>query len=140
MGQLPAEVPRAEKTLPVTCLPVQRRREAAILAARAFVDSPAYTYILRCDSNFRLEALVWLFERNILLVQEATRARRDGCVVDATNCVQVAGPSKRIVCFFVLCPLGAPVSFCQKVSAGFLLFPFLFGFAAFFRYIKIYRV
>ncbi len=57
--QMPPEVPRGEKTLPVACLPAQRRREAAILAARAFVDSPAYTYILRRDANFRLEALVW---------------------------------------------------------------------------------
>ncbi len=106
-------------------LPHNRRRDAAVLAARAFCNSPAYVHILRCDRVFRLEALVWLFERNIALVQHASP------LSDPTFCLFSASGS--LLSFFWLLPTAPPISLCSKVRAGLLWFPFLFGFAPFVR-------
>lgn len=110
-------------------LPRSRRRDAAILAARAFCDSPAYVHILRGDKVFRLEALAWLFERNIALVQSALRD-------DPTRCLFSA--SERQLCtFFWLLPFASCISLWTKVRAGLLWFPLLFGLKPFIRLLSI---
>jgi GNAT superfamily N-acetyltransferase len=82
-------------------------------------------YILRGDRVHRLEALVWLFERNISLVQEASKP------ADPTRCL--LSKSGRVLSFFWLMPVVSSVSFWSKVRAGLLLFPFLFGWKPFMR-------
>lgn len=106
-------------------LPHSRRRDAAVLAARAFCNSPAYVHILRGDRVFRLEALVWLFERNIALVQRASP------LSDPTFCL--FSTSGSLLSFFWLLPTASPISLSSKVRAGLLWFPFLFGFPPFIR-------
>jgi hypothetical protein len=106
-------------------LPHSLRRDAAVLAARAFCDSPAYVYILRGDRNFRLEALVWLFERYISLAQDALKPS------DPTRCI--LSTSGRVLSFFCLMPLASPISTWSKIRAGLLLFPLLFGLKPFMR-------
>jgi GNAT superfamily N-acetyltransferase len=110
-------------------LPHSRRRDAAVLAARAFCDSPAYVYILRGDRNFRLEALVWLFERYISLAQDASKT------CDPTRCVLSA--SGRLVSFFCLLPIASSISTWSKVCAGLLCFPILFGAKPFLRLLAL---
>jgi GNAT superfamily N-acetyltransferase len=110
-------------------LPYSRRRDAAILAARAFCDSPAYVYILRGDRGFRLEALVWLFERNISLVQDISKTS------DPTRCL--LSTSGRVLSFFWLMPIASSVSLWSKVQAGLLWFPFLFGWKPFMRLLNL---
>ena len=77
-------------------LPHSRRRDAAVLAARAFCNSPAYVHILRGDRVFRLEALVWLFERNIALVQNALTDDPARCLFSASE--------RQLCAFFWLLP------------------------------------
>jgi GNAT superfamily N-acetyltransferase len=126
--------PRADEDVPVPhtivlrTLPRSRRRDAAILAARAFCDSPAYVHILRGDRTFRLEALVWLFERNIALVQ-------DESALDPTRCLFSSSDS--ITSFFWLRHFATPVSLSSKIRAGLLWFPILFGTAPFRRLLSI---
>jgi GNAT superfamily N-acetyltransferase len=110
-------------------LPFSHRRDAAILAARAFCDSPAYVYILRGDRVFRQEALVWLFERNIALVQDAPNAS------DPTRCL--LSDSGRVLCFFWLTPIVSHVSLWSKIRAGLLFFPILFGWKPFVRLLSL---
>jgi GNAT superfamily N-acetyltransferase len=127
-SHLPHHALQSEDALPpilLQSLPSCRRRDAAILAAHAFRDSPAYVHILRGDKAFRLEALVWLFERNISLVQQAS-AR-----ADPTRCL--TSPSGRLLCFFWLLPSTTTISLLAKVRQGLLWFPFLFGLGAFCR-------
>ena len=106
-------------------LPHSRRRDAAVLAARAFCNSPAYVHILRGDRVFRLEALAWLFERNIALVQHASP------LTDPT--FSLFSTSGSLLSFFWLLPAASPISLWSKLRAGLLWFPFLFGTAPFIR-------
>ena len=119
----------------LACLPVGMRRAAAVMAAQAFCLSPAYTYILQGDTTFRLEALVWLFERNIGLVQHATQNHTGKGRVDATRCMRLPG-TNQLVCFFWLLPANTVVKLWAKIQAGLLWFPLLFGFDAFFRLLR----
>jgi GNAT superfamily N-acetyltransferase len=124
--------PHADERVPCTIvlrtLPRSRRRDAAVLLARAFCDSPVYVHMLRGDRVFRLEALVWLFERNIALVQ-------DESALDPTDCLFASNDS--IVCCFWLLPIGSTVSLWAKLRAGLLWFPLLFGVAPFMRLLSI---
>jgi GNAT superfamily N-acetyltransferase len=119
---------RVPRTIVLRTLPHSRRRDAAILAARAFCDSPVYVHILRGDRVFRLEALVWLFERNIALVQ-------DESMLDPTNCLFSSNDS--LISFFWLLPIASTASLCSKLRAGLLWFPLLFGVAPFMRLLSI---
>ena len=120
------DVPRA---IFLRNLPRTSRRDAAILAALAFCDSPAYVHILRGDKVFRLEALAWLFERNIALVQNALTD-------DPTRCLFSA--SERQLCaFFWLLSFTSCISLWAKVRAGLLWFPVLFGLKPFMRLLSI---
>ncbi len=110
-------------------LPRNRRRDAAVLAARAFCNSPAYVHILRGDNVFRLEALVWLFERNITLVQNASP------LSDPTFCL--FSTSGSLLSFFWLLPAAASPTLCSKIRSGLLLFPVIFGFVPFLRLLTL---
>jgi hypothetical protein len=110
-------------------LPPNRRRDAAVLAARAFCNSPAYVHILRGDNVFRLEALVWLFERNITLVQNASP------LSDPTFCL--FSTSGSLLSFFWLLPAAASITLYSKIRAGLLSFPLIFGCSPFLRLLTL---
>jgi len=128
----PEQALQFEGTLPpivLKSLPSHRRRHAAILAAHAFCDSPAYVHILRGDQAFRLQALAWLFERNISLAQQASASS------DPTRCL--SSPSGRLLCFFWLRPITSSITLLAKVREGLLWFPLLFGIAPFLRLLAL---
>jgi GNAT superfamily N-acetyltransferase len=113
--------------LPMACV-----RDAAELAAAAFVDSPVYAYIFEhMATSERQLALAWLFERNITL----------RLPLGAANCAfgsaSKAGNSE-IVCFFLMEPPDAPeISAITMLLNGILQFPFRFGFRAFSRLLSV---
>lgn len=108
--------------------------EAARLAAAAFVDSPAYSYIFESlgDEQSRLEALAWLFRPNIRL-----RLDSDPGAARCAYAMTTAG-RKDMVCFFMILPPDSKeIGALAMVANGILRFPFRFGFRAFARLLEV---
>ena len=108
--------------------------EAARLAAAAFVDSPAYSYITESlgDEQSRLEALAWLFRPNIRL-----RLDSDPGAARCAYAMTTAG-RKDMVCFFMILPPDSKeIGALAMVANGILRFPFRFGFRAFARLLEV---
>jgi GNAT superfamily N-acetyltransferase len=108
--------------LPAACV-----RDAAELAAAAFVDSPIYVYIFEMmNASERRGALAWLFERNIRLRMPLGSAK---CAFSSDS---------SMACFFMLEPPDSPeISALTLLQNGILQFPFRFGFRAFFRLLSV---
>ena len=108
--------------------------EAARLAAAAFVDSPAYSYIFESlgDEQSRLEALAWLFRPNIRL-----RLDSDPGAARCAYAMTTAG-RKEMVCFFMILPTDSKeIGALAMVANGILRFPLRFGFRPFARLLEV---
>jgi len=99
--------------------------EAAKLAATAFLANPSYGYIFDELCDDLLEALTWLFTRNIGL-----RLNAGKCAFDEE--------SGKMVCFFMLqFPDSGEISMWSMIMSGLLTLPFMYGWASYFRLLEI---
>ena len=100
--------------------------EAAALMVLAFLQSPVYCYIFEgLDEKARLNALAWLFFRNIRLRLSAAR-----CAFDKTS-------GKMVCCFMLQSPDAGDIVFWTMLSNGILTLPFLYGWRAFTRLLEV---
>jgi ribosomal protein S18 acetylase RimI-like enzyme len=103
-------------------------QKCAHVMAQAFVNSPVYLYLFQDIENVdeRIQALQWLFERNVagVLKHKPDALRGILSSVDENNAVN---PPKIICCFmWVPSPL-PPVTLWSLIQAGFWQLPFRFG-------------
>jgi len=114
---------------PLEQLPLTHVDEAARLAAEAFRESPWYNYIFQdLDENARIEAMVWIFVRNIHLRLGAAR-----CIFH-----RPASKDPEMVCFFMLqLPGTEPIGMWQMIRVGILKLPILFGMGALRRMLEV---
>jgi GNAT superfamily N-acetyltransferase len=86
--------------------------------AKAFSDSPAFKFIFQGSEAYRLEALQWFFERNILLMMTKCPTVLRGMV----------DPYNRVICCFLWVPSdAAKISTWEMVTAGMWQIPLRFG-------------
>jgi GNAT superfamily N-acetyltransferase len=94
---------------------------AAIMCARAFLDSPSYVDIYRGggDASWRLAELQWLFSTHFRVIHAKNpSALRGG----------YDGEPSTLVCFFMFIPSNMPsISLMDKLYAGFFALPFRVG-------------
>lgn len=94
---------------------------AAIMCARAFLDSPSYVDIYRNggDENWRLGELQWLFSTHF----RAIHAKDPGALRGGYD-----SESSSIVCFFLFIRSNIPpITLMDKLFAGFFALPFRVG-------------
>jgi hypothetical protein len=118
------------KSVEVRPLPSELIREAAVLAAAAFIDNPLYSYVYGPDPESRRSELEFLFERNIGVHYRNPEVCY--CGIDKS----LSPP--RMCCFFMLADKETSnISLCQKISSGVLWIPFRIGYGAFKRLLEI---
>jgi GNAT superfamily N-acetyltransferase len=101
-----------------------RIKEAAMVTAQAFADSPPYRFVFPgLSRELRVEALAWMFEANYVILRSLSPTSMLGVLSD--------DDPGQLVCFFMLRPSSAKVSFPRMVSAGLLEVPFRFGWESF---------
>jgi GNAT superfamily N-acetyltransferase len=102
--------------------------DASEIAAKAFVDNPAYVEIFRGDATTRQQHLKDLFSRNFALVQ-TKRPQSVRCYYSDPSCHE-------LLCVLMLVPHDIEFSMWDKIKAGLLYLFILFGYGAFSRLLR----
>lgn len=104
-------------------------KESSRLAAKSLLHTSSYESIYYgMNDEQREKELIWLFERNILLISN----KNPSCLnffYDENN---------NLICFFILIlSTESKISLCEKISVGLLLLPFHLGINTFLRLLEI---
>lgn len=111
-------------------------RECARVMALAFLNSPVYLYLFQDIANAeeRIQALQWLFERNIAAVLEHTPNALRGILSSQED------SSDNVICCFMWVPSPLPpVTLWSLIKAGFWQLPFRFGWQTTERLVRILK-
>ena len=114
--------------------------ECALVMAKAFVDSPSYRYILQdmLDPQARVDALQWLFSRNLQLVlcYKKSRSALRGVLLspDQQPGSHSSTEKAAVACCFLWLPeADSRLSIVELLWAGLWQVPFRFGHSTFRR-------
>eukprot|EP00934_Nitzschia_sp_Nitz4_P008930 Nitzschia sp. Nitz4//scaffold105_size73764//53422//54099//NITZ4_005681-RA/size73764-processed-gene-0.22-mRNA-1//-1//CDS//3329532462//8920//frame0 len=102
--------------------------ECANVMAQAFVNSPSYVYIVRGEEEYRLEALEWIFTRNLNLAVGKNPSVLRGILNLETK--EVA------CCFLWTTSEDSDLGFWEMIKEGLLLIPFKYGFSTMSRLLE----
>jgi len=109
-------------------LPVTAIDQAAKVTADAFLNSPTYVYIFRGDKEYRRGALEWLFQRNMILVQNLCPSAFRG---------MLNREGEVVACFLWTPSRYTNLSTWDLLKAGLWQMPFLFGPSTVARLLKV---